>query len=96
MGTTYHLAVAGQNDTDTGNFDLDWDVGPGNDLFATALPLGADSGSLVGTNVDASGEVGEPAHGGFGPARWRWYDWTPSVTGNGLVDVDVSACCTDD
>ena len=69
---------------------------PSNDVFATATVLVGDSGSLVGTNVDASGEVGEPAHGGFGPARSVRYDWTAAATGNAVVDLEASQCCTDD
>jgi hypothetical protein len=90
-GTTYHIAIAGQTSDETGEFDLTWSMpAPANDDFVNATELSGDAGSLIGeTNDYASIEPGEPAHAGYGPARSVWYSFTPSVTGNLVVEVDA-------
>jgi hypothetical protein len=89
-GVTYYIAVAGQTNSDTGLFDLDWRMGPDNDDLITATPLVGDEGALVGeSNEWASVEAGEPAHATYGPFRSVWYSFTPSVLGNAVVEADA-------
>ncbi|OWY61755.1 hypothetical protein B7486_62105, partial [cyanobacterium TDX16] len=55
---------------------------PSNDDFADATVLGA-SGSLTGSNVDATSEAGEPDHGitANGIDASVWYRWTAPADG---------------
>lgn len=63
---------------------------PANDNFADAEVLSGDSGSITGTNVDATWEVGEPAQiHGDGEVS-VWYLWTPSVSGTAVLDLSGS------
>jgi hypothetical protein len=66
---------------------------PANDNFANAVTISGPSGSIVGTNVGATTETGEPAipgYGGGGPYATVWYNWT--APGSGPVIFDT---CTD-
>ncbi len=61
-------------------------VAPINDNFANSLTLFGVSDSATGTNVGATGQAGEPNHGGvnFGiPAYVNsvWWNWTAPVSG---------------
>lgn len=49
---------------------------PANDNIADAIELIGDTGSLTGTNIDATGETGEPDHWYSEPFRSVWYYWT--------------------
>ena len=80
-GTAYRVAVAG-SPGQNGPVMLGWSVGrPGNDDLSTASVLGAGGGSVTGTNLRATPEPGEPGHGGSGPSRSVWYDWTAPQSG---------------
>ena len=59
---------------------------PANDAFANAQVLPA-SGSVTGTNLDATHEPGEPPHAGNPGARSVWYRWTPSFSGSAVVET---------
>lgn len=48
---------------------------PPNNNFANAITLSGNSGSISGSNISASAEVGEPANNG----RTVWYGFTPSI-----------------
>src|SRR5207302_9159860 len=49
---------------------------PQNDNFANAQDLGsANSGSVNGSNVNATVETGEPSHGGISGGKSIWYKW---------------------
>ncbi len=58
---------------------------PPNDNFTEAIALSGTSGSINGTNVDATGEANEPAHKSYPPGRsnpaFVWYRWTPPISG---------------
>jgi hypothetical protein len=60
---------------------------PANDLFADALLLTGTQGSFTGSNVDATKEAGEPAHGGNEGGRSVWYKFT--VTRSGVLLVNT-------
>jgi hypothetical protein len=85
-GTTYRLqlrSVAGKP------FTLAWNYAnpPPNDNFANALILAGNSGSVVGTNRDATKEAGEPNHAGGPGGASIWYRWTASTTGQVTFDT---------
>lgn len=84
-GTTYYFQMGGGTDfVDTENgafwitlvFDAAEPVGPANDNFADAQVVAGTSGTVTGTNVNATLEVGEPAAYRGGGAHTIWYQWT--------------------
>lgn len=58
---------------------------PSNDNFADALVLTSASGSRADSNVDATREASEPAHGGVGGLASLWYRWTAPADGDLVV-----------
>jgi hypothetical protein len=50
---------------------------PPNDNFASAETIPAGGGDTQGTNIDATGEAGEP---GSGMLNTVWYTWTPPAS----------------
>lgn len=88
-GTTYHLAVDGQDLYDTFTFNLYWSIRRAtNDDFADAVELPGDSGSLVEqSNLWASAEPGEPDHAGYPANASVWFAWTPAFTGDARVTI---------
>ena len=63
--------------------------GPPNDNFVNAVVL-SGSGSVGGTNIDATGEVGEPQQPDQGQINSVWYRFTPTASGSAHFDT-----CTD-
>ena len=85
-GTTYRIqlrSVVGKP------FTLSWNYAnpPPNDNFANALILAGSSGSLVGTNRDATKEPGEPNHAGGPGGASIWYRWTAPSSGPVTFDT---------
>lgn len=60
---------------------------PVNDNFANRLALSGDAINTIGTNVDSSGEPGEPFHGGSIPDRTVWWTWTVPASGEVIIDT---------
>jgi hypothetical protein len=58
-------------------------LAPVNDNFANAQPIAGGSGSVTGTNVNATTESGEPGPGGASV----WYAWT--VPQSGVYQIDT-------
>ena len=58
-----------------------------NDAFASATVLSAPSASVIGSNVNATREPGEPTHAGNIGGRSVWWRWTAGV--DGTVDIDT-------
>jgi hypothetical protein len=87
-GTTYNIAVDGY-DGAAGTFTLSWGplLPPPNDTFAAAQPLSGGRGTVDGTNLGATREIGEPLHGSTGPYGSVWYRWTSNL--NGAVGFDT-------
>ncbi len=91
-GQTYKLALSGccgvpaTGSSRSGVFTLKWGAAtrPANDAFASATPIAGSSGTLAGSNVDASEEPGELtkhfAAGDLG-ADSVWYSWTAPTSG---------------
>ena len=78
-GTTYRIAVDGF-DGATGAVFLSLSLAPANDDFANAEQLSGETGSVNGTTIGASMEVGELDHLGY---AWNsvWFDWTAPSSG---------------
>jgi Ca2+-binding RTX toxin-like protein len=70
---------------------------PGNDNFAARTPLSGITGQIDGTNVEATGEAGEPvidsetSASDSSPIESVWYDWTTQVSGPATVNTCVSS-----
>jgi len=88
-GTTYRIAVDSR--FGTGSFGLTWKptAAPTNDNFANSQPINGSSGSAIGTNINATKEMGEPAHAGDGSAS-VWYSWMAPTNGSVTFNTDGS------
>ena len=53
---------------------------PSNDNFASAQLINGCSGNVIGTNVSATKESGEPDHSSNGGTRTVWYQWAAPAT----------------
>ncbi len=86
-GSEYRIAVDGLFATG-GNYTLrlKLDAGPPNDDFTNAIPLTGFSLVVTGSNVAASLEPGEPAHGDLPGGRSVWWSWTAPT--DGLLEID--------
>ena len=60
---------------------------PPNDNFANAQVVTGFPATATGTNVDATGEPGEPEHGGLADGMSVWFRWTAPQTGTAIVDT---------
>src|ERR1051326_804300 len=58
-----------------------------NDCFANAQLISGQWGSVLGTNIGASAEFGEPAHAGFTSSNSIWYVWTAPEDGEVTFDT---------
>lgn len=61
---------------------------PPNDDFADARVIAGLVGSVTGTTVGATRELGEPVHFASGGAHSVWYRWTPESSGF----VEMNTC----
>ncbi|QYO63352.1 pre-peptidase C-terminal domain-containing protein [Leptolyngbya sp. 7M] len=85
-GTTYYIAVDGAGDL-TGNIILKYNLAdpPANDKFSRATALTERSGRVVGSNVNALSEAGEPEQSWT--AHSVWWKWTAPK--DGVLSVDT-------
>ena len=84
-GTTYRIAVDGFSSI-TGAIQLNIaPPPPANDNFANRIALTGATANAIGTNIGATGEVGEPAQSG--PINSSWWTWTAPTTGNYTFDT---------
>jgi hypothetical protein len=60
---------------------------PTNDAFADAEVVAGASGSVAGTNVEATAEAGEPDHAGTKGGTSVWYRWTAPA--GGLLELST-------
>jgi hypothetical protein len=85
-GTNYYIAISGSgSEPEEYGFYLDWRraLPPANDNFANAQAISnTTSGSVSGTNLDATKETGEPDHANGSGVASVWYKWTPAVSGS--------------
>jgi hypothetical protein len=62
-------------------------LAPANDLFANAQTVTDTTGSVTGTNVNATKESGEPNHAGIPGGRSVWYRWRAPATGSVIFET---------
>ena len=86
-GVTYRIAVDGKAGA-SGFLHLTLIAKPLNDDFADATELEGTNVSGSGFTTLASGESGEPQHGGVGSGHSLWFSWTAPVGGF----VELSTC----
>ncbi len=85
-GTTYQIAVDGFDATD-GTITLHVSFIQ-NDNFANRIQILGTSATVKATNLTATVEPGEPAHGGSLGTNTVWWTWT--APSNGLVIIDTT------
>jgi hypothetical protein len=94
-GTTYRIAVDGYSAggfalPDTGNIQLHLGQNTGapfNDNFAGSTVLSGTTDFDDGSNVGATKQAGEPAHGGNQGGASVWYSWTAPASGATTIDT---------
>jgi len=93
-GVTYHVAVDGFRTASQiireGNIKFAWEFAPGvgnNASFAKAQAISGSRGQTPGENWAASGEIGEPSHGGVGTGASVWYRWESPTTAAVTMDT---------
>ncbi|WP_164929161.1 FG-GAP repeat domain-containing protein [Gloeobacter violaceus] len=91
-GTTYQIAVDGFNfgsgpSTGTINLNLSFSEPPTNDDFADRETISGTAATVMGTNVAATKEPGEPDHGGNVGGASIWYTWTAPSTGTASLNT---------
>ena len=84
-GTTYRVAVDGYGG-ETGSINLDVSPTPANDNFPGTTLNGMPI-SVMGTNLGASKETGEPYHAGHEGGASVWYSWTAPSSGQVVIDT---------
>lgn len=67
--------------------DLTAFIPPLNDSFASATPISNSSGTQSLTNLNASGESGEPDHAGATGGASIWLEWTATETTHVFIDT---------
>ena len=86
-GTTYRIAVDGYKNS-TGTINLNLAMRPANDKFADAQALSGTTATADGSNVNATGEVGEINHADVsGTLASIWYTWTAPASGNVTINT---------
>src|SRR2546425_13023301 len=60
---------------------------PSNDAFANGQSLNDSTGSVAGSNVNATKEPGEPNHGGDSGGHSIWYGWTAPASTPVTIDT---------
>ncbi|MEA2931627.1 MAG: hypothetical protein QOI56_412, partial [Actinomycetota bacterium] len=81
FGTTYHIVIASLGPV-AGPTVLSWAqvLPPPNDDFASATTIVGPSGTVTGSNVLATKEIGEPDHAGATGGASIWYRWVAPAT----------------
>ncbi len=102
-GTVYSIAIDGFNDGSgaaTGSLVLTW-FGHWNDNFADALVVTGASGAVIGSNMGATTEPGEPNIPLDPPSLDSnpsgasvWYRWTAPASGTVTIDTEGSSLDT--
>jgi hypothetical protein len=98
-GTTYRIAVDGWADPDAGVADAGTislsvtlgGVRPANDDFANAATINPAGGSVNGSNINATRQGGEPRFADDSGERSIWWTWTPTQSGNALIETTGSS-----
>ncbi len=64
---------------------------PINDSFAGRIPILGNTATVVGSNVYATRQSGEPAHAGESGGRSLWWRWTAPANGAVILDTRGSS-----
>lgn len=93
-GRTYQIAVDGYGGAE-GDIQLTLNqtvsvVPPGNDRFASRVPVVGTNEVVLGSSTNATAEVGEPAHAGLAASRSVWWSWTAPASGVATFTTDGS------
>lgn len=93
QGRRLYILLAGDNNSGRGNIRLQYAFSPAtppaNDLFANAVPMNGNSGTLTGTNVGASFEDGERGFF-FNPVASVWFKFQVPATGTLVTTTEGS------
>ncbi len=87
-GTQYYVAVDGYRGV-TGNVVLSWSFAsrPANDNLPGAQTIAGNSGSVRGSNANATKEEGEGTHAGNAGGASIWYRWRAVQSGATIFDT---------
>ncbi len=94
-GTTYQIAVDGWNGN-SGQVVIHLGPAPTpppNDDIANAWIVSTSSYSVTTSNINATGELGEPQYSAAGATHSLWWSWT--APGYGWVEVDTAGSSFD-
>jgi hypothetical protein len=86
-GTTYHIAVDGWK-CDQGYIALNWGSAadlPANENLASAAGISGSTGTITGTNINATPENLEPFHYIDPPYSSIWFAWTAPASGGYFI-----------
>ena len=64
---------------------------PGNDTFANAAAFPGNFGTVIGNNIGATKESGEPNHGDNPGGKSVWWNWTAPATAQYLISTKGSS-----
>ncbi len=90
VGTTYRIAVDGYAGA-TGIVRLGIALPAANDAFANRIPTPSLSGAVLGHNIGATKEPGEPVHGGRTGGKSVWWSWRASRSGQVSMNTHGSS-----
>jgi hypothetical protein len=94
-GATYRFAVdgySGPNGVAAGRIILNLNSSTGlNDNFGDRITLSGQTNQVTASNVGASKQTGEPAHGGNPGGRSVWWSWTAHITAPVLISTRNSS-----
>jgi hypothetical protein len=86
-GTTYALAVDSFGQEGEFGLKVAAATPPANDNFANPQTIPSDAATITASNVDATGEAGEPPHHLQPAARSIWFNWTAPNSALMVLDV---------
>ncbi|MEG5067138.1 PPC domain-containing protein [Microcoleus sp. B3-A4] len=85
-GTTYRIAVDGYSNYTLGSINLNIaPTAPPNNNFANRIGLTGQTANARGSNIRATGEVGEPTQNGL--TNSVWWSWTAPSSGSYTFDT---------
>lgn len=91
-GTNYQIAVDSAF-TEFGSLSLALTSTPRpvNDEFSNASVLNGHTPTVIGSNIAAKAEAGEPSHAGFPASHSVWWQWVAGVSGPVSINTRGSA-----
>ena len=88
-GTTYYFSIdgRGENWLQPVQVGLRFQTPPPNDRFADRIRLSGTNVTVSGSNIAATVEMDEPAHGTSAAGKSVWYSWTAPQTGRASFEL---------